>query len=214
MQEPTPITLGYFPLGRVQLDNREIGDFKTSVIFYWGSRSHFVEGPFTNNPLHGDVSIEDVISIGALSNDLRKMKSKDIFISESELHSTEMLYLVYTGAAAGLAFGVGKLVGSILNELGKDIYNRIKHSMTREIEANSGESGGVIIEICIKVDDQDKYIVFFNPLQAKASTSATQFDEDLENAFFFLLENTDKFHQFDKLAVNLETLRDKYKNKG
>jgi hypothetical protein len=209
MTEVSPIVLGYFPFRGVVLDDSRLGDFKTSVIFYWGSRSYFREGPFTNNPLHGSSSIEDVISHGALSNDLRRLKPEKIFISDSELHSTEMLYLIYSGVAAGLAFGMGKLVGSILSELGKDIYNKIKNSINKEIEANSGDYGGIIVEICIKIDDQDRYICFFNPMRGRFSTSAEQFDKDLDNAYSFLLENADRLPQFDKVAVDLETLRDK-----
>jgi len=176
--------------------------FKTAVIFYKGSRSRNMQHPEKTNPFHGNISVDMLAKQGALSRSMIDIDPNKYKIVDSEIFSTDILYIIFGGFAAGLGFGISKLAGSILEEAGKDIYHKIKNAIKGfKPHVDSYLNPADIVEICIQIED-DRYLCFFNP-------DLDKLDEDFEKIYQFLLENKSKIKHFDKKLVDLESLKEK-----
>jgi hypothetical protein len=219
LEDPRPHILGYL-WSELRFSIPEVPPFTTAVIFFWGSHSQYVAGYESVNPIHGNVTIDYVRNHGALANDLRhhadrpivrvggqvtgsSSKPRPIYLIDGETQSTQIWYLVYTAAAVGLGFGVGKFVGSILSELGKDVYLRIKRSIFKTLDASPAR----VIEICIEIDD-NRYVSFFMPHH-----DYTRLEIDLNNAYRYLEENRHNLGAFQNESVDLDVLRIRYESK-
>ena len=104
----------------------------------------------------------------------------------------DILYFIFGGFAAGLTYGIGKIAGSILSEVGKDFYKKIKQCIK-----SAFCSENQIIEVCIEIE-HGRYICFLFP-------DVNRLDQDFAKAYEVIMDNIENIHNLRSALFNLES---------